>query len=316
MEKEKVSNQQRVVDKIINHIENTGLPPWQMEWSSGCAIPMNHVHSTPWTGTNIISAWVHNWAGGYTSNRFLTFNQIKKMGLRLKGEEGDDIRRSMPLISLHDKKIEEKNKETGKVEEKWIKSMRVWPVFNIEQVEGVKDPDIKTYEHDPATISTAIHVNKALGVTVLKGPPSYNVTTDTIRMPDLCEFTSPEAFISTSFHEAGHATRHPSRLNRERGEGGFGSEAYAKEELVAELTAAFLCAEFQIQYKLEQHASYLKSWLKAFKGQPSYLITSASEASKAVAYIKDKMSDWDLHESNSASLSDLLAYDPEISYVA
>ena len=315
MTKTKQTPAQRVVSKIIADIEANDLPPWQREWSGGAGIPMNHIHGTPWSGTNIISAWVHNWAGGYTSNRFLTFNQIKTMGLQLKGEKGEPIRQAMPLINFHDRKIAEENKETGKVEDKWIKGMKVWNVFNIEQVEGLSDPDAVTHDHDPATISDAIKVTKALGVNIHKGPPYYSSTLDTIKMPDLCEFTSPEAFISTMFHESGHATGHPSRLDRNMANP-FGSEAYAKEELIAELTAAFLCAEYQITYKLEQHASYLKSWLKAFKGEPSYLIKSATQASKAVAFIKEKMKDWDIHQSNSAGLKDLLDYDSEVSYAA
>ena len=300
----------KVVDRIIADIEANELPPWQRDWSSASGIPMNHIHEKPWTGCNIISAWVHNWSGGYTSSRFLTMNQIKKLNLQLKGEKGDEIRQPMPLISIHDRKVEE---EDGT--DKWIKSMRVWNVWNIEQIEGLSDPDVVKHDHDPATIADAIKVTKALGVNVHKGPPSYSSALDVIKMPDLADFTSPEGFISTMFHESGHATGHPSRLDRKLGNQ-FGSEEYAKEELIAELTAAFLCAEFNIQYQLEQHASYLKSWLKAFKAEPSYLIKSAAEASKAVAFIKDKLKDWDMHESNSASLSELLAYDPEVSYAA
>ena len=315
MKKQKKSNSQRVVDKIIAHIEDTGLPPWSMEWSSGVATPMNHVHGRPWTGCNIISAWVHNFSGGYTSNRFLTLNQIKKMGLHLKGERGDPIRESLPLISLYDRKIREKNKDTGKEEDKWIKGFSVFPCFNIEQVEGVTDPGIVKYDHDPATISDAIKVTKALGVEVRKGPPAYSSTLDIIKMPNLADFTSPEAFISTMFHESGHATGHSSRLDRKLGNP-FGSPEYAKEELIAELTAAFLCAEFQIEYKLEQHASYLKSWLKAFKSEPSYLIKSASDASKAVAFIKDKLANWDEHNVTCTTLEDVHSYDAEVSYAA
>lgn len=315
MKKQKKSNSERVVEKIIAHIEDTGLPPWSMEWASGVATPMNHVHGNPWTGCNIISAWVHNWSGGYTSNRFLTFNQIKKMGLQLKGEKGDKIREAMPLISLYDRKVQEVNKQTGKEEDKWIKGFSVFNCFNIEQVEGVTDPGVVKYDHDPATISDAVKVTKALGVEVRKGPPSYSSTLDIIKMPDLADFTSPEAFISTMFHESGHATGHSSRLDRKLSNV-FGSEEYAKEELIAELTAAFLCADFQIEYKLEQHASYLKSWLKAFKSEPSYLIKSASEASKAVAFIKEKLNNWDVHAALAADRDQLAEYDAEKTYAA
>jgi antirestriction protein ArdC len=306
----KKSNAERVTEKIIAHIEDTGLPPWSMEWSSGVATPMNHVHENAWTGCNIISAWVHNWSGGYTSNRFLTFNQIKKMGLQLKGEKGDKIREAMPLISLYDRKVEDKDGN-----DKWIKGFSVFNCFNIEQIEGVADPGVVKYDHDPATISDAVKVTKALGVEVRKGPPSYSSTLDIIKMPDLADFTSPEAFISTMFHESGHATGHSSRLDRKLGNP-FGSPEYAKEELIAELTAAFLCAEFQIEYKLEQHASYLKSWLKAFKSEPSYLIKSASEASKAVAFIKEKLTNWDEHAALCSDLEELHTYDAEGRYAA
>ncbi len=77
-----------------------------------------------------------------------------------------------------------------------------------------------------------------------------------------------------------------------------------------------MCSECQIEYKLEQHASYLKSWLKAFKSEPSYLIKSASEASKAVAFIKEKLASWDVHAALAADREQLDEYDAEKTYAA
>ena len=114
----------------------------------------------------------------------------------------------------------------------------------------------------------------------------YSPTLDTVVMPERRQFESPGAYRSTLLHEIAHATGHPKRLGRELG-GGFGSEGYAREELVAELSSAFLSAATGIQRVDDSHAQYIGSWLKALHGKDGKdeLYAAARDANKATDYV-------------------------------
>ena len=301
----------RIVDPLIEQIEN-GVVPWRREWASGTGLPRNHIHNKPYTGTNIISCWVHQMVGGYQSNRYVTFDQVRKLSLKFKHPKGDPRNKSCPILFY--KKSEKIDKDTGEVES--FMTGRLWNCFNIEQIAGIVDPDTSPiYDHDPADVRLAIKIPKALGVEIEGGDPAYVPARDVIKMPDLSRFTSSDAFMTTLAHECVHATGSKSRLGRLT-DAKFGSEDYAKEELVAELGAAFIAAEWGISSQLENHASYLNSWLKVLKEEPNFIVTAASAAQKATDYIATKLTSWDIHAETSASLSDLMSYDPEGQYAA
>ncbi|MBI4082699.1 MAG: hypothetical protein HY423_08825 [Candidatus Lambdaproteobacteria bacterium] len=113
----------------------------------------------------------------------------------------------------------------------------------------------------------------------------YMPTPDVILLPAPESFTGPEAYYATSLHEHIHWTGHASRLSRVEKWAPFGSEAYACEELVAELGAAFLCAELSIKGELEHHASYLQNWLTVLKQDRTTLFRAAADASRAAEYL-------------------------------
>ena len=118
----------------------------------------------------------------------------------------------------------------------------------------------------------------------------YQPATDMIRLPARADFINPEAFYSTALHEMTHSTGHASRLDRDFS-GRFGTEAYAFEELIAELGSAFLNAELGILgATLPDHAHYLASWIRILKGDKRAIFTAAAAASKAAAFIKDRNS--------------------------
>ena len=297
-------NYARIVDPIIESIEN-GVVPWRKEWSPSTSLPQNHVHKRPYTGTNILSCWVHSMKHGFNSNRYMTFKQIEDAGLRLKWEKGDERRHAVPI--LFTKKFTAK--VDGKDEERF--TMRIYNCFNIEQIEGVTDPaTVKLHDHNPADIGMAIKLTKALNVEIESGEPAYVPHRDAIKMPDLSRFSSVDAFCTTLAHESVHATGHKSRLDRDMSHA-FGTDEYAKEELIAELGAAFIAAEWGISSQLENHASYLDNWLKVLKEEPKALITASSQAQKAHQYIRDQLAIWDIHADQGASLAELLAYDGE-----
>ena len=113
--------------------------------------------------------------------------------------------------------------------------------------------------------------------------PAVEVRQTKLKMPLPGQFETDDAHQSTLYHECIHATGHSKRLDREL-TGNFGSEDYAKEELVAELGSVFLCAELGVNYDLKQHASYIQSWQKAIESDPNYLLTASSAAKKAAEY--------------------------------
>jgi antirestriction protein ArdC len=298
---------QILVDQIISDIESGNTLPWQKDWNSqGGGIPMNLASGNSYTGVNIISTWVHNWKYQYKSNLFLTMKEIKKRDLFLKGKTGDDIRKACRIMFYAEKEREDGTKYPRP---KW------YNVFNIEQIEGfdqgVKEPTV----HNPEDIKLATRLHKALDIEVLRGSPAYSSVRDKLYMPDLADFKSTQGYMGTMAHECVHATGHPSRLDRDMS-GKFGEADYAKEELVAELGAAFICAEWGITSTVEMHTSYLEHWLKVLKEEPAYLMRSASLASKAVGYLKGRIQNWSLYEEQSSSLSDLLAYEGDMDYAA
>jgi antirestriction protein ArdC len=294
-----------LVKKAIDKDDPTQLP-WRREWKPGDSImPINHYTGRPYSGCNIINCWVSSKTKGFESNRWLTFNQIRTHGYQLIGDKGDECRQATPILFFSPEEID---KSTGEVTKHPL--WKIYNVFNTEQVVGLNVEKEADYEHDPASISDAIKIPKALGVKLDGGEPSFNLLTDTIKMPDLCKFTSPEAFMSTLAHECVHSTGHKKRLDRDM-TGRFGDEKYAFEELIAELGAAFISAEWGLSYKLENHAAYLTSWLKALESDPKYIVEAASKANRAVKFIADQLVNWDIQSQTRGSLDELLQYDPE-----
>src|SRR5690606_13214996 len=114
----------------------------------------------------------------------------------------------------------------------------------------------------------------------------YQPDRDLVQMPAFEAFRSPEGYYSTLLHELTHWTRHKTRLDRSFGRQRWGDEGYAAEELVAELGAAFLCADLQLTPTVRKdHAAYIGSWLKVLKNDKRAIFTAASYAQKAADYL-------------------------------
>ena len=122
-----------------------------------------------------------------------------------------------------------------------------------------------------------------------EGEPSYRPLTDEVAMPDLCQFKTVKGYLSTMFHELAHSTGHESRLKRDM-TGRFGTPDYAFEELIAELSAVFLCAEHGIDYDVEHHASYLEHWAKLLEDDSQKFVKASTAANKVLDYCKQVVS--------------------------
>ena len=271
---------QTVTDKIVAQMES-GTMPWEKAWSvTGSSIPMNATTDRPYSGINVLLFWASAEAG-YARPRFLTFKQALNAGGNVrKGEHGHKV--------YFYKQLTVKDKASG--EERDVPMLREYTVFNVAQCENLPDSvangeyvaprnqDQREADADAFIQSTGADFREGTGV------PCYVPSKDFISLPAFSAFNSRQAFYATSFHELTHWTGPKHRLDRDLS-GRFGQHAYALEELVAELGAAFLCAEFGFDV-VSRSASYLDHWIKACKENPRAIFTAASKASKAAEYLR------------------------------
>ena len=272
-----------VVKPILEAIK-AGTPPWKKGWVSKSGMPMNHLSDYKYGIGNAVSCWAHNEKYGYTSNRYISVSKAIKLGFKFKGEKGDPVRKTFPIYFYS--KIE-RDEHTGEVTKPPF--MIVTNTASIEQFEGIEDVKEPVFVHDGADLTPATELQVALGVKMREGEPSYRPLTDEVAMPDLCQFKTVKGYLSTMFHELAHSTGHESRLKRDM-TGRFGTPDYAFEELIAELSAVFLCAEHGIDYDVEHHASYLKHWAKLLEDDSQKFVKASTAANKVLDYCKQAVS--------------------------
>ena len=270
-----------ITENIIKVMEETGSK-WTKEWTGG-GMPNNPFTGSNYSGINVMQLFAVGHIKGYSSQKWGTYKQlIEKGGKVKKGEKGSPVI-FYKTLNIKDRKTEE---------EKKIPLMKYFTVFNIEQTEGLDEKyfETKVCNSENMPVEEIELFIKNTGAKIKKGNPSFAPTADIIAMPDLKDFTSPEAYYSTFFHELGHWTGHKSRLDRDLNNG-FGSNRYAFEELVAELSAVFTCADFAIKSDLENHACYLKSWIKLLKEDDKIIFKASSLASKANKFLVQFMNE-------------------------
>lgn len=284
--KSRAELQQAVTDQIVNAIEE-GLAKgsWQMPWN-GFGAPKNIVTGKGYRGINTLVLKIAQAKNSYEHQLWGSFKQWKEKGGTVKrGESGTMIVFYKPMM------FKEKNATTGEELVRKVPFLSYSYIFNFAQVEGVELPEevkhdfISSTDVDRFVEGTGAHINWN------NDRAAYSSTMDHIFMPSKEQFvktkngTPEENFYGTLLHELVHWTGHSSRLGRQLGNK-FGSEDYAYEELIAELGASFLCAEFGIEYETrESHAQYIQSWLKALKNDKSYIFKASSQSSKAVDFL-------------------------------
>lgn len=267
-----------VIEQVLNAM-NEGEILWRKPWSGADMIPKNLISNKAYSGFNFFLLQLNN----FESNYFLTFNQIKNKGGKLKkGSKG------LPVVFF--KMIESK-----KDPEKKIPVLRYYRVFNLDQTEGIEvDSADIIINNDFNPIEEAENMlakisNFHAPIENLKSNRAfYSPMSDRIQLPVREQFEKEEEYYSTLFHEIIHSTGAEYRLNRETlyKSNTFGDHAYSEEELVAEMGAAFLCALTGISNEtIENSKAYIKGWLKVFKNDPKMIYRAAREAQKAVDYL-------------------------------
>ena len=267
-----------ITDRIIEKLEK-GTAPWCKPWTGG-EMPRNLITGKVYRGINLFLLNIAN----YTSPYWLTFNQCKEKGGTVKAGQ-----KATPIVFW---KIDENKDENG---EKKAPLLRYYNVFNAEQCEGLNIPQLEQETREFAPIEVCMMTIAAMPKAPSiqhKQPKAYYVPSmDYVNMPKPESFKSAEEYYSVLFHELTHSTGHASRLNRKgiNVNNGFGSSDYGKEELIAEMGAAFLCGCTGIENRtLDNSASYVAGWLNAIKEDKKIVITAAAAAQKAADYILNK----------------------------
>jgi antirestriction protein ArdC len=273
-----------ITARLIERIEATNTLPWKKPWTSISLMPKNLVTQKNYRGVNVFLLHML----GYASPYFLSMKQVNAMGGKVrKGEK------SCPVVFWKIVEPDEQKDPDGK----GYAMLRYFRVFNVEQCEGLpagKVPavEIPKREHTPLEIAERVLADMPDMPDIGYGRTlaCYSPSMDTISMPCPEWFTSREEFYGALWHECAHGTGAKHRLARKAimEPTGFGSHAYSQEELVAEMTSAFLCGYCGILLCTETNqAAYLKGWLKRLKSDPTMLLKAGSEAQKAFDFIMD-----------------------------
>jgi antirestriction protein ArdC len=280
---------QEVTDRIVELLEK-GVAPWRQPIKNsggGDATPRSLATGKAYRGINVFLLAMTSWAHGYDSRYWATFNQVGKSGGKVrKGEKA--------TLVVFWKQAAMTDKQSG--EELKIPVLRHYHVFNAQQCENLAAPDTPIEDPNAAPfepIAEAAQIVRGYrnGPTIEHGGnvASYFPAPDLVRMPQPQRFENRESYYATIFHELSHASGHSKRLNRGLGErlAPFGSPDYSKEELVAELGSAFLCAAAGISPPtIEQSAAYLAGWTKALKGDKRLVIQAAGQGQRAADHIR------------------------------
>ena len=278
----------RVTSHIVEELER-GVRPWLKPWNAENAAgritrPLRH-NGLPYNGVNVLMLWASAEMQGYSYPFWLTFQQAKEFGGHVKkGQHGS------PVVYASTFKKKEQA-EDGSENEADIPFLKEYTVFNAEQCEGLPEHFFRLAQQPAEKIERIEHADRFFTNTKADirtgGNQAYYASTlDYIQMPPLEAFRDAESHAATLAHELTHWTKHQSRLNREFGRKRWGDEGYAIEELVAELGAAFLCADLNITPNIrEDHAAYIGHWLKILKDDKRAIFSAASHASKAAEYL-------------------------------
>jgi antirestriction protein ArdC len=280
---------QIITDKIIKELENNNLK-WLKDWSLGFGC--NYITRKEYKGVNALLINISLQQHNYKFNEWLTFNQLKSLkGTLNKGAKATQVIffNIKEFCSCGEKNcIKFKGSYNGH-DKKTYPILRYYNVFNIQ------DTDLKSKSSDKVVYPIEeVHeqINKYWDLTSLKlGNPAYSPVNDCVFMPKISNFNTKEGYYSALLHELSHSTGHKERLNR-RGiteNYSFGNEGYAYEELVAELSSAFLCGHFGIEKDINNSTAYIKGWLKKLKEDTTFIFKASAEAQKSQDFIKSQI---------------------------
>jgi antirestriction protein ArdC len=280
----------RVTHKILADLEQGVRPwvkPWNAEHAAGRIVRPLRGNGKPYRGVNVLLLWGAALEQGFACPVWMTYKQAQELGAQVrKGEHGSLVVYANTITKT------EIQADTGEEIEREIPFMKAYTAFNVEQIDGLP----AHYYAKPERPAESVENRDArlerffgnTGATIRHGGNRafYSPAADVVQMPPFPAFKDAEAFYSILAHEMTHWTKAPSRLARDFGRQKFGDEGYAKEELVAELGAAFLCADLGITPEVrDDHAAYIGHWLNVLKGDKRFIFAAAAHAQRAVDHL-------------------------------
>ncbi|MEP9356362.1 zincin-like metallopeptidase domain-containing protein [Xanthobacter sp. KR7-65] len=280
----------RITERIVAELEKGGRP-WIQPWSVGNATgrisrPLRH-NGEPYTGMNVLLLWSETMARGYCAPIWMTFRQTIELGGHVrKGESSTTV-----IYASRFTKTE--TDAHGDEVEKAIPFLKAYGVFNVAQIEGLP----QQYYHRPAPVLDPVeriaHADRFFantGAVIRHGGAQafYSPATDHIQMPPFAAFRDAASYTAVLSHESIHWTAEPRRVGRDLSHYATDRSERAREELVAEIGSALLCADLGIVPELEprpDHAAYLQSWLKVLDGDKRAIFAAAAHAQRAVTFL-------------------------------
>lgn len=285
--------------------QGTGIAPWHRPWSALDPMPANPYSGVVYRGSNVIFLWLAQIKNQWKTARFMTFKQTglynaeheTRMMVR-KGEHGTPIIRWVKWVNqkhyLPRPDGRYLDRQTGIIvgkDKAEYTSIRAYYVFNLDQMEGVPDSLLAPpVTHDWEKVrGDAWTFVRGGPWTLVEGGESahYHPTKDEVHVPEANRFPTEDELLATVFHELVHWTGHPTRLSRFPEKGGHPKRStdYAREELVAELGAAFMSAHYGLNPEKLQHTEYLNHYLSLLDRDERAFVHAASQAAKAMDYL-------------------------------
>lgn len=271
---------QMVTSRIIAQLEQ-GQIPWQRPWVGLAEGAVSHESGKPYSLVNQMLL--------DKDGEWLTFMQIQKEGGRIK--KGEDA----SFVVFWKQLQFEEEQEDGTKTVKSVPVLKYYNVWHIDQTEGIKHKHTATVTNliagdEGSDVMVQKYITRE-GIKLQNDKPSnrafYRPSTDEIVVPMIKQYNNSSEYYSTLFHEMTHSTGHATRLNRLTKTAAFGNEEYSREELVAEMGAAYLCTLMGVETKkaFKNSAAYIQSWLRALKNDPKMVVVAAGKAEAAVQFI-------------------------------
>ena len=280
---------QEVTDKLIAAIE-AGTAPWQRPWEhvASAGLPMNGSSERHYNGVNALLLMMTAQAEGYADNRWFTFKQASDMGAKVrKGSKSTPVY-FFKMLDTKGAEVQEAGAREGK-QPRQIPFLTEYRVFHASQIEGIEALAQPTRNWTPLQAVQQL-VERMQPDIRYGGDRAFYAAgqgRDFIGLPHEGAFPSAAAFAGTLAHELGHWTGAEHRLNRKFGK--WGTDAYAAEELRAEICSACLCAELGIATPMDNHAAYIDSWVKKLREDKFEIFRAAKDARKMVDYLTGRL---------------------------
>ena len=284
--------QKQLSEQFLHLLEEKNLE-WKKEWNGLPSRPYNPISKTVYNGSNYFSLLLTSIQKGYQDNRWCTFAQIKEQGWKLKPGKGQSgrIEYWYPYDREQKKAIswQEFREAGGQINDRYQLFSRAYSVYNGDMIVGIPKLEVTQNEIQPVELVDTISGSMGVSISYHESDQAfYRPVEDRIYLPYRQQFHSEYAYASTALHELSHATGVESRLNRQQG-GRFGTEPYAYEELVAEISSCFLSSELpigQTEEHLQNHKAYVQSWIQGIKEQPEALFRAVKDAEQAAVYLE------------------------------